>query len=652
MRSEPSLESRAARPRCFSLSCLSWFSSHNRNRVTDPNLQSTFETLRARVLAVAALHRRCSLAEGAGWLVWVLGLPLLAAAGLERAVGLPFWLRAPLLPLLAVAFAWWGWRRVIRPLRERYTPTRAALLIEAKRPELSSRLVSALEVYPDLAAARPRFDRAMVGALVLHTQRVTAAEDFCAVIDRRPARRQLIAAGVTLLLWLAVFIFDPAGMGRSLGNFARAWGEVRNAAQKATGAEIVVAPLDRPAYLTGSSVTLRATQQGFRSDTMQLFTRAEGDAEWHASALPVDSTGHSTHSTTNTAKTFECYFASGRIQSRRVTVVVTERPRIVNLTVEYELPAYARRAPIVQPRSDGNLKALFGSFVILTVEANKPLKSLVMTRSFAKEPEPFSTGGRHARGIVRLDLDQWRADERPAIPESYRLTLTDEFGYTNPDADRAYELVVQKDQAPVISFVGLPHKSSAQEPHILEKNLAGIALTVRAKDDWGVGKITLHYRLEDLGSNAEKMKDSRTRRFDVPRAEVPQLSLLRLAELGATVGQRIVFWAEVEDTYDLEPDKGPHKARTPAYKLAVVSQEDMFTEIAYKDDWSTQWYDALKVATLSDREVPVRQSPDREPPAKVAEKLLNAPQLTDRLRGADRRLVQDYFDSLNTAKTK
>ncbi|GDY20762.1 hypothetical protein LBMAG56_21080 [Verrucomicrobiota bacterium] len=620
--------------------------------MTDTNLQSTFDTLRTRVLAVAAVHRRCSLAEGAGWLVWVLGLPLLATAGLERAIGLPFWLRAPVLPLLGVAAAWWGWRRIIRPLRERYTPTRAALLVEAKRPELGSRLVSALEVFPDLEAERPRFDSAMVGALVLHTQRATAQDDFRAVIDRTRARRQLIAGGVTLLLWLAVFIFDSAGMSRALGSFVSAWDDVRNVAQKATGAEIVVAPLDRPAYLTGSSVTLHATQQGFRSGEMQVFTRNEGDAEWHAFSLQVDSGGHATHSAANASKTFECYFASNRIQSRRVTVVITERPRIVNLTVEYELPAYARRAPIVQPRSDGNLKALFGSSVILTVEANKPLKSLVMTRSFAKEPEPFSVGGRHARDVVRLDLDKWRADERAAIPETYRLTLTDEFGYTNADADRDYELVVQKDQPPVISFVGLPHKSSAQEPHILEKNLAGIALTVRAKDDWGLGKITLHYRIEDLDTGAEKLKDSRVRRFDVPRAEVPQLSLLRLAEIGATVGQRVVFWAEAEDTYDLEPGKGPHTARTPAYKLAVVSQEDMFTEVAYKDDWSTQWYDSLKVATLSDREIPVRQSPDREPPAKVAEKLLNAPQVTDRLRGADRRLVQDYFDSLNAAKTK
>lgn len=618
----------------------------------DTDIKSTHETLRTRVLAVAALHRRCSLAEGGGWVVCVLGLPLLAVAGLEHAMGLPFWLRAPVLPLLAVALAWWGWRRIIRPLRERYTPTRAALLVEAARPNLGSRLVSALEVYPDLEAEYPRFDPAMVGALVLHTQRATAQEDFRAVIDRRPARRRLVAGSVTLVLWLAAFILDPAGMRRSLGSFVSAWDEVRNVAQKATGAEIVVAPLDRPAYLVGSSVTLRAAQQGFRNGEMQVFTRSEGDAEWKAAPLQVDANGRATHSATNAEKTFECYFASGRIQSRRVTVIVTERPRIVNLTAEYELPAYARRAPIVQPRSDGNLKALFGSSIILTVEANKPLKSLVMTRSFAKESEPFSVGGRHARGIVRLDLDQWRADERADIPESYRLTLTDEFGYTNADADRAYELVVQKDQAPTISFVGLPHKSSAQEPHILEKNLAGIALTVRAKDDWGVGKITLNYRIEDLDNGVEKKKDSRTRRFDVPRAEVPQLSMLRLADIGATVGQRVVFWAEVEDTYDLEPEKGAHKARTPAYKLAVVSQEDMFTEVAYKDDWSTQWYDSLKVATLSDREVPARQSPDREPPAKVAEKLLNAPQITDRLRGADRRLVQDYFDSLNAGRTK
>ena len=124
-----------------------------------------------------------------------------------------------------------------------------------------------------------------------------------------------------------------------------------------------------------------------------------------------------------------------------------------------------------------------------------------------------------------------------------------------------------------------------------------------------------------------------------------------LADLHLTAGDRLVFWAEAEDAYDLEqPQKGPHRTITPTYRIAVVAQEESFNEVVYKDDWSTQWYDSLKVATLTKREIPPRQSPDREPAADVAKKLLEAPQNGDSVQGADRQLVQDYFDSLNVMR--
>ena len=79
--------------------------------------------------------------------------------------------------------------------------------------------------------------------------------------------------------------------------------------------------------------------------------------------------------------------------------------------------------------------------------------------------------------------------------------------------------------------------------------------------------------------------------------------------------------------------------------------EEVFNEVIfYKDDWSAQWYDALKVATLNRREIPPRQSPDHESASVVAKKLQEAPQTGDSVQGADRQLVQDYFDSLNAIK--
>jgi hypothetical protein len=252
---------------------------------------------------------------------------------------------------------------------------------------------------------------------------------------------------------------------------------------------------------------------------------------------------------------------------------------------------------------------------------------------------------------VRLDNEAWLEDESQAtISETYTLKLTDEYGYSNEDASHAYSLVVVKDQAPQVSLIGIPHRSAKDEPHILEPQLGSFGVTVKAKDDCGVSKVTVHYKIESLETNSEKSKDTRTRVFQLPQAEISQLPMLRMTETGAKVGDRIVFWAEVEDAYDLEPKKGPHKARTPAYRMAVVTKEEMFETFANKDTWTPNWYDDVKKAALSSREQPGRTAPESEEAAKVAAKLLDAPQMGDSVRGADQQLIQDYFNSLNVQR--
>ena len=204
-----------------------------------------------------------------------------------------------------------------------------------------------------------------------------------------------------------------------------------------------------------------------------------------------------------------------------------------------------------------------------------------------------------------------------------------------------------KDQAPEIEFVGLPHRSSAAEPHILEKDTPGIGLAVRAKDDYGVTRLTLHYRIESLETDEVKASNSKVFPMGLPKVEVAHLALARLSQLGAQVGDRVVFWAEAEDCFDMGADNGPHKARTPDYRIAVVTEEQLFKDIVYRDDWAAHWYDGLKVAALASRAPPPRMAPESEPPAKITPRALDALPVADGVGGSDRLTIQSYFDSLS-----
>ena len=609
--------------------------------------KTAYENLLDRVTAVAALHRRTEVSEAAGRITWRIGLPLLAVTVLHLAVSLPFYLRAPVIPLVIGALVVWGWFHVAKPLLVRYTTTRAAMLVEARRPDLRTRVVSALELYPDLESGRPRFDREMVEATVVWAQRTTEREDFLAVIDRRPAKRQLLVAALTLVLWVGAFVYSPMRMWQALAGMGRAWNEMGDVMRKIAGARIEVDPLDSEAYLLGSSVRIRAWQKGFRRGEMILHVRSPEGAPLGNVTLPVDAEGRSEHVFRDVDTTFQFHLSSGRIESGRHTVIVTERPRIVTISVEYDLPEYVRRAPVVQPRSDGNLRALYGSSVVLTIEANKKLARAELSGSFLKEREDLALGGRYARGVIRLDDRKWLSDSQAVVEEFYSLRLTDSYGFENLKADHRFQLAIVKDSAPEAAFVGLPHRSPAHEPHVLEESLDTIGLAVKVSDDYGVRKVVLRCRIESLETDRELRSEQKEKQFGVPVAQLPRLSLFRLSDLGAKVGERIVFWAEAEDAYDLEPDRGPNRVRTPTYRVAVVTQEELFAAIRYKDTWSVPWYDKQKIATLSKREAPARQAPEREDPAKVAAKLLDAAPSADALRSEDRRVVERYYENLN-----
>ncbi len=616
-------------------------------RLMAEQYRNAWQTLEGKVTAVAALHRRCQLAEGAGRYIWMIGVPLLAAVGLEILLRLPLALRAPVVPFFILACAVLGWRYIVRPVRERYSLKRSAMLVEDKRPELKSRVISALELYPELARERSPFDRSLLEGLMRHAAETTEGDDFLDVVDRSPAKQQALAAFATTAIWIVLIASDPSGVLSAFARFGSAWSEMSDIARKMAGARITIADLERPAFLKGSDIQLSIAQEGFLNSSMDVYVRNEGETDWRRQPLVVDSKGKAEFTVEGAQKTFECYSSAGRIESERKTVIVTERPRIVRMSVEYDLPEYVRRASMVQPRSDGNLKALFGSSILLTIEANKPLASVSFEAGFLDGPESFSVGGQFAQGAIRVDSPKWLKNRRQSIRETYRLALKDEYGYANEDAGRRYNLEITKDVAPSIHFVGLPHRSSASEPHILERNLDGINLAIRGRDDYGITRVVLHYRIEDLDTGREKSQGSKPIVLGVPRVEIPRMGLSRLSQFNLEVGDRFVFRAEAEDAYDLEPESGPHKARTPTFRLAIVTEEQMFADVVYRDDWSANWYDSLKVASLASRRPPPRLAPESEPTAKIAEKLLQALPVTESFQGEASEVIQSYFESLS-----
>ena len=67
------------------------------------DVKASYEAMRTRVTSVAALYRRCALFEGAGRVIWRIGLPLLSITLIQYAIGLPFYIRVFVIPAAAAA---------------------------------------------------------------------------------------------------------------------------------------------------------------------------------------------------------------------------------------------------------------------------------------------------------------------------------------------------------------------------------------------------------------------------------------------------------------------------------------------------------------------------------------------------------------------
>ncbi|HUW35170.1 MAG TPA: hypothetical protein VM223_26470 [Planctomycetota bacterium] len=620
-------------------------------------VRQSFDALKGRVESVARRRTRVQTADGASRAALAVLVPLLATLALDRWVGLHYLLRAGIVIAVAAVTVFLLVRRCLLPLLKRYTLTEAAMLVELGLPDLNGRVVSSLEVYEDLDRERPRFDRGMVRALISYAQDSTREQDFGGVVDRRGLRRHSALAAAFAVIAIGLAVMRPDAFGTLFSRLVGSFSEVSQFARKIAGASIEVKPGDAT-ILRGQNVALTARQLGFHSGEMMLHVRREGEPDESVEKLAVSADGKAETWLTGQEANFVYYFSAEKVRSRQYTIKVTDRPRITNIRIEYDFPSYVRRAPVVVGRSDGRIEALFGCTVIITLEANKPLQSARMSLSYDVTDQAgekadvleMTVGGTFARATIRLDNPDWLALAQSVISESYSLLLTCEDGFRSENSDRLYPIVVKKDQPPEIAFVRLPNRSPEHEVHVLDTDVSSVGFYVDARDDYGLQQITFHYVIEDLLSNAKKREDVKKRVFQMPQSEFNAGLLARLSELRPEVGDRVVFWAETQDAYDLEPEKGPHVSRTPAYRMAIVTKEELFEEVLYSDDWSTTWYDPLKVATLSRRAAPPRTSPTNEKLASVAELLLQKAPGSNRVSVDNQRLVEDYFNSINVSR--
>lgn len=285
------------------------------------------------------------------------------------------------------------------------------------------------------------------------------------------------------------------------------------------------------------------------------------DGETHTDifdALP-DSTGAFTHRLINVRQSLRYRVLAGAVESPWYTATVVNRPVVRTLQVQLNFPAYTRMPPRRLPPNVGDVVALPGTQVALTVG----LGGADVAAAFL-----------HFDDSARVDLD---AQDREATGTfrlrregQYQVMLESPAGVSNADPI-AYTLKLQRDEHPSVALID-PRPSE-------ELNDAqSVGLRMRIIDDFGFSGLRLLYRLAETRFG-EPMPDFKALPLPLPSTTLLDQEVAHPWLLPESTGMEFLpgdvveYFVEVRDN---DRVAGFKAGRSPVYVLRFPSLAEQY----------------------------------------------------------------------------
>lgn len=510
-------------------------------------------------------------------------LSLLVAVSLDAVFALPVWALA-LADVLIVGLFGAGCATAFRVARKlRFDPRQEARRLEIQLGIRDNALINALDLRD---APRTGTSRELLQEAVQHGEAVARQADVRQAISVRPAARAAwICAGVTLLL-LLVALLVPGLWRRGLPRLLDPAGDH----PPFTRLKFAVQTQPEPLY-AGSSATIAAVLAGPELPDRADLVFVDG-ATRERVPMSSEATGFRLR-LEQVGETREFYIDTPAGRSDRYALSVSQVPLIQEAWVRYEFPAHTAWPPREQRLENRDVEGLLGTRVTISVVSNLPLASSSITlrenpqakSTLANIPlQPTADDPRRATGSFVLDRSGW-------------LSLQLQGANQVPSRERLEARVrVQADRAPQVSIPD-------PEPWVYAVEGWKVPVKITADDDVRIEQLELNHARpgQTLIRVPLENQSADPRRA---RAEIE----LDLAQLGAQVGEEILFFASAADN----APGGAQSADSPTHRIKVISQdeyleflraeyqmEELQTEIAELTE-QLQAVDASRTAALEE----------------------------------------------------
>lgn len=288
---------------------------------------------------------------------------------------------------------------------------------------------------------------------------------------------------------------------------------------------------------------------------------------------------------------FTYWAHSGAVETDHYKVAVQELPSVKFLSVRLTPPAYTGLDEQILEENVGDIAALVGTQVKLSLAATKTLKSASLEFFTAKETPatPPANGGEAASASGHpgtdaaavptetraLVVDGSRANGEFAVRASgyYRIKLVDQDGRENRDPI-LYRVTARHDELPLITII---------EPS-QDLDIAGnvkLPLVAEAADDYGFTRMQLRYHRTSVFESPEQQQDEANYQSMALEYRQPEPGkavseqLWDLTPLDLLPEDQVFFFVEV---WDNDRIAGPKRARSETRILRYPSMAEMFDQ--------------------------------------------------------------------------
>lgn len=503
--------------------------------------------------------------HGAYWLAAGVGALVILACLTDFMLHVSSGMRLVFLLLMAAAGGFLAHRRLVRPLSVPVRDLDLTQRLERFHPDLGERLsntVAFLHLADDdpYAGSSELRKRVMADAVKAANQL-----DFSQALDDRATRRAGMLAALVAVVGFIFLAVSPSSAGIALARLARPF----NGPDWPQRTRVTL--VDPPTKVAkGDPFQIEAVVEGVIPASVQLVVRFQDGTESAPAAMALNKEGRFKGGFEPVTAPFSYAVVAGDAIVAWRSVEVVPAPEIVSIRLAAQYPAYTRLAAETFPEGRGHVRAVVGSKVTIAARANKPLAAAELAWSKAgSTPATVMDDRQRLTGGFVVTQD-----------DDYRLIVVDAEGMGNARrTPKVYRVQAIPDLKPEVVI--------EQPPGDVDMTATGtLPLRILAKDDFGVGKIELKYKVDSTAASPasrEAAPDDKEKGWlsvplfsstvGEPRKVVDHA--WALAPLKLSPGAIVRIRAEAADLRD---SPGPNVEQSREVRVRIVGKEDFLRQ--------------------------------------------------------------------------